>query len=90
MAFVRNVADRVILLDGGVIIKEATPEYVFDLAFWHRKIFNNLILHLQYLASFDIISKVLNDKTNKEWAKVHSSYLPFMVRIRISKARIGD
>lgn len=30
MGFARDVADRVILMDGGVIVEEGTPEQVFD------------------------------------------------------------
>jgi polar amino acid transport system ATP-binding protein len=30
MGFARDVADRVIFMDGGVIVEEGTPEAVFD------------------------------------------------------------
>ena len=30
MGFARDVADRVIFMDGGVIVEEGTPEQVFD------------------------------------------------------------
>ena len=30
MGFARDVADRVVLMDGGFIIEEGTPEQVFD------------------------------------------------------------
>ncbi len=30
MQFARDVADRVILMDGGVIVEQGTPEQVFD------------------------------------------------------------
>ena len=30
MGFARDVADRVVFMDGGVIVEEGTPEEVFD------------------------------------------------------------
>ena len=30
MAFARNVADKIIFMDGGVIVEEGTPEEVFS------------------------------------------------------------
>ena len=35
MGFARDVADRVIFMDGGVIVEEGTPEEVFDLSLIH-------------------------------------------------------
>ena len=29
MAFARDVADKVLFMDGGVIVEQGTPEYVF-------------------------------------------------------------